>query len=311
MNIGTDLNVYGILYFDLACKAHHLLKYILEYEGEWGYHSFMWLCSRLSSSIHVMLFITALLKIVLASSAFLKMRNYLNPTLLMFSYLCFSYVTGFNIMRQALAASVIIYAIPYLLEKKWIPYFSLSLLAMTIHSSAFISLVLAVLYFTTKARGGIWLSFMALAAIYSFSSIIITYLMVSDLGLYSNKATLYMEREGVTTAKSNIIIACLYILFILKNKSHFKANKFAEYFLLLSVTSLFFTLMSSFFEVAVRLSWYVIYLLGFMYALAIKKLPNRRMYSLAYVAIYSMYFIVDASHGLGGCLPYKSIIFGI
>lgn len=311
LTIGTDLNVYGILYFDDACRSHHLIKHIFEYEGEWGFHTFMWLCSRLSSDIHVMLFVSALLKIVLVSSAFLKMKHRLNPTLLMFSYLCFSYVTGFNIMRQALAASVTIFALPYLINKKWLPYLSLSLLAMTLHSSAFMSIVLVLLYFTTKLRGGMWISFIVLAIIYSLSSVIMAYITVSDLGLYSEKAALYLEREGVTTAKSNIVISCLYILFVLKNKSYFKEKNFFNYFLLLCMTSLFFTLMSSLFEVAVRLSWYAFYLLGFIYMLTIKTFQNRRLYSWGYVIIFSMYFIVDALHGLGDCLPYKSTILGI
>lgn len=311
LTIGTDLDVYGIRYFDDARRSHHLTQHIFDFEGEWGFHAFMWLCSRLSSDIHVMLFVLALLKIVLVSSAFLKMKKCLNSTLLMFSYLCFSYVTGFNIMRQAFAASVVIFALPYLLDKKWLPYFSLSLLAMTLHSSAFMSLVLVILYFTVRMKGGIWFSFIALAIIYALSSAIMVYIMMSDLGLYSDKAALYMEREGVTPAKSNIVMACLYIVFILKYKSHFKTDKFFDYFLLLSVTSLFFTLMSSFFEVAVRLSWYILYLLGFMYVLAIRKLPHKNLFSMVYVAIYIMYFVIDALHGLGDCLPYKSKILGI
>lgn len=310
LTIGTDLNVYGILYFNDACRSHHLVKHIFNYEGEWGFHAFMWMCSRFSSNIHVMLFISALLKIVLVSSAFLKMRHRLNPTLLMFSYVCFSYVTGFNIMRQALAASVVIFALPYLIDKKWLPYFILSLLAMILHSSAFMSIVIALLYLTTKLRGGMWLSFIVLAIVYFLSSVIMAYIMAADLGVYSNKAALYMEREGVTTAKSNIVIACLYIVFALKNKSRFKKDYF-HYFILLSVTSLFFTLMSSLFEVAVRLSWYILYLLGFLYMLVIRDVPNRGMYSWTYAIIFFMYFIVDALHGLGDCLPYKSAILGI
>lgn len=311
LTIGTDLNVYGILYFDDAHRSHYLIKHIFSYGGEWGFHAFMWLCSCLSSDIHVMLFVSALVKIVLVSISFLRMRKLLNPTLLMFSYLCFSYVTGFNIMRQALAASVAIFALPYLLRKRWLPYFVLSILAMTIHSSAFMTLILAVLYFATKMKGGLWISFIVLGGVYTLASAIMVYIMMSDIGLYSDKAALYLEREGVTTAKTNIVIACLYIVFIFKNKSHLMADKFFEFFLLLSITALFFTLMSAYFEVAIRLSWYVLYLLGFMYALAIKNMPYRKIHSFAYVVIFFMYFIIDAMHGLGDCLPYKSNILGI
>lgn len=311
LTIGTDLDVYGIRYFEDARRSHHLIKYISELEGEWGYHTFMWLCARLSSDIHVMLFVSALLKIVLASVAYLKMRNQLNPTLLMFSYLCFSYVTGFNIMRQALAASIVIFALPYLLERKWIPYLILSLLAMTLHSSAFMSIVLAALYFVTKMKGGIWLSLIIIAIIYSFSFAIMAYIQILDLGLYSDKASLYLEKEGVTTAKSNIVIACLCILFVLRYRSYLKTNHSFDYFFLLVVTSLFLTFMSSYFEVAVRLSWYIFYLLGLMYTIIIKKLSKRRLLSMTYIVIFVMYFMLEALHGLGNCLPYKSVILGI
>lgn len=311
LTIGTDLNVYGILFFDEACKSKDLISHISDYKGEWGFHTLMWLCSRLSKDIHIMMFVSALIKISLVSSAFIKMRNQLSPILLMFSYLCFSYVTGFNIMRQALAGAFVIFAIPYLLENKWIPYFLLSLLAMTIHSSAFMSIFLVLLFFMTKINAGMCLSFIGLGIVYFFSSSIMIYISLIDLGNYSDKAILYMEREGVKTAKVNIIIAIFYILFILKNKKFSPTDHFFKYFVILSVSSLFFTIMSSYFEVAVRLSWYILYLLSFMYLIYIRNLPNEKMYSLIYVVLFLLYFIMDAIHGLGDCLPYKSKILGI
>lgn len=311
LNVGTDLQVYGERYFYDACFSSNFFKYILSCNGEWGYHVFMWICSRISPSINIMLFLLALVKILLVSYTALRLRKYLNPVLFMLAYLCFSYITGYNIMRQVFAMSFVIFGFPFLLEKKYIIYAVISILSMTIHSSAFIAFLILGLYFLANFKLSIWFTIASIVIVYVFSFSIMNYLQSADIGLYSTKASLYMEREGVTTSKANILIIIMYIIYAYKFKSALTINRHFRFFFSLVIFNLFFILMSSTFEVAVRLSWYILHLINILFLISVKYTNRRKFLCLSFSILYVIYFIFDAIHGLGGCLPYKSAILNI
>lgn len=58
---------------------------------------------------------------------------------LYFNFMC-------EVMREACAAATLLLAWPYFIQKKWIHYYALSIISILFHTSAFITLVLPILY---------------------------------------------------------------------------------------------------------------------------------------------------------------------
>ena len=75
-----------------------------------------------------------------------------------------------------------------------------------------------------------------------------------------------------------------------------------------------FILMSTFFEVAFRMSYYQSLVLFIIYPFVIQNSSNRKsvsIYNAIYILVLFFHYITAVKHGLDGCIPYKSEILGI
>lgn len=86
--------------------------------------------------------------------ALVKIFKYYSPAL-RFTYVIFhsvgTYILFLASIKQSMAIAILIFALPYLLKHKWVPYFSLVLIAMMFHTHAFLYLFLP--FFLTKPWG--------------------------------------------------------------------------------------------------------------------------------------------------------------
>ena len=121
--------------------------------------------------------------------------------------------------------------------------------------------------------------------------------------------------SGVATAKTNILIVFWICLstWLLQKKS--KCEK--EYLYLIKANSLFallFLFLSSYFEVAFRVSYYQLYILMVLYLHFIDQIKNKRyrlLCRIVYISLFSLHFIISAEHGMFETIPYKSRLLGL
>lgn len=314
-SVGTDIATYGIVLFDDAKYASSLWVLLSHKTGEWGFHALMWICARISGDIHFMFFTEEFIKIVLVSSTALYFRGKINATLFMFAYLTFFYFTGFSAMRQLLAMSIYIYSLRYYVEGKHKTYILFCLFAMTFHSSAiFAFLIYAIRYLRwKKLQKSILVHLGIILLICFFSMTIMNYILSNSFGVYSEKAELYMEKEGAITAKTNILLAVI-LLIVSYFYKFWKKNQY-EYsmFVILIMYNIFFLYMSPQFEVAFRVSWYQVPLMVLIFLAFAKQysLSKRKVLNVTILSLFLLHFIVSITHGLSGTIPYSSHILGI
>lgn len=140
-NVGTDFNTYS-KWFNLA--KLYPLNYYINY-SERGFIYLITIISFLTNSNEIYFFIVEYLTLLFVVMAFFKLKKDIGVAEPLFIYYLLVYHASFNIMRQVLALSIIIFALSYLLEKKYKIYIILCLVASTIHQTSIICL-LFVLY---------------------------------------------------------------------------------------------------------------------------------------------------------------------
>ncbi len=317
--VGTDVHVYGVLYFQNALRTQSIFDLITSVKGEWGYHILIWICSRISNDIHFFFFVSELIKILLVSSTALYFRKIISPTLFMFAYLTFFYFTGFNIMRQVFAVSIIIYGLRYLFEKEQWKFLFICFLATMFHSSAIVALLIFPIYILAHRKYlSIFVHASILVALFIGISIVLERLKSLNLGIYSEKALLYTQKEGAIIAKTNILIAFSFLLsswlFKFRNIKIPSFNNLYFIFCILIAYNLVFLIISPMFEVAFRLSWYQIPLMLIIYLIYLKNQrshQNRILLETLFIIVFILHFTIEALHGLGDTIPYTSKILGI
>ena len=313
--VGIDMLVYGVISFENAKYSDTLLGLLKYVPGEWGFHTLMWLCAKISNDIHFMLFVEEFIKIILVSSTALHFKNKFNPTMFMFAYLTFFYFIGYNSMRQMLAISIFIYGLRFYFNNEHKKYIFTCLLAMTFHTSAIFALLIYVIRFIhgESFKSTIIIHLAIVLFVYLFSFTIMEYILSGNFGVYSEKADLYTEKEGVETAKTNILLAIMFFIISLFYKFWKKDKPDYIIFSVLLVYNLFFLLMSTRFEVAFRISWYQIPFILILYFTYVRFYKNggRSIMNFLFILLFSLHFIISSIHGLDGTIPYTSKILGI
>lgn len=316
--VGTDIETYGISYFENAKNASSLFSLLSEKFGEYGYHTLMWICANISDDIHFMFFVSELIKIWLVASTAIFFRKEINTTIFIFTYLTFFYFTGFNIMRQALALSIYIYGLRYLYLQQHLKFILTCCIAMLFHSSAFIAfLIYPINIISAWGKKAILIQLAIITCIYLGALQIMNYIQTLNFGIYSSKALLYLNRDGAETAKSNILIAffLLLISYIYKFKNHLNYRFCKNYIVYLSLLlyNLLLLFISTQFEVAFRLSWYQIPILILIYLNSAKQYPHykSKILYIMLIILFFLHFTIEAMHGLGDTIPYTSRILGI
>lgn len=120
-SIGTDIQVYGNIVFNLAHPYDSFFSY---YNGVSSFFKleplYMWLnyfVSRFSHENAMFYFVLSFITIILFYLAINKLRDVINPTLAWISFLLIFYAHTLNIMRQSLATGFILLGFAFILKK--------------------------------------------------------------------------------------------------------------------------------------------------------------------------------------------------
>ena len=117
-NVGTDISIYGKLYFDLAAVTKSMSNYLVLYKSvEYGYLIINFIVSRIINNFNFFLFVV---QFIINFGVFYYIYNKEDDVpkyLKLMTYLFFFYNITFNIIRQSVAISIFLYAM-FMAEKK-------------------------------------------------------------------------------------------------------------------------------------------------------------------------------------------------
>lgn len=162
--VGTDVVTYAKPLLDTAnyketfvdffnAKYMHSRYEITNVSGnEFGYLAIVFIISKLSGSLSVLLFFTQLLTVVPVYLALCHYRDKCDMWFGMAAYLLLFYNASFNMMRQYIAMAFLLFGITYLTSHKYIKYFVMVLVAMLFHTTAIIGVLFFLIYLFCNSK---------------------------------------------------------------------------------------------------------------------------------------------------------------
>lgn len=144
VGIGTDYNAYVSIYNTYSTAS--IGDFISDTRNgtEIGYFLVNKLSYVLFDSPFMVFAVMAFITVV-AFYVGLSRLGVRNTALAYFLYLLVVFPVSLNVVRQAAAASIVVFALPFLLKRQYVKYSLLVLLASTIHTSALIMLALVLI----------------------------------------------------------------------------------------------------------------------------------------------------------------------
>lgn len=236
LDVGRDVSSYvtpvinASRYYNFTDYMNHL------YYLETGYKIFGYLITKITLSPNFFLFIIQFITILFIFLFAYKNRNRISMTFVMITYLLLWYCTSLTFMRQSIAMAIIIYSITFFLDKKYFNTMILFFLAVSFHSSAFVSLVIYGLIFIfqsnlkikTKQLIYMGIIFLLITLAMFFKEIVyfFTYVVSILPGKYYGYILYYLEEENVTRGADLILkLFCIFMTLIYIRYANKNDNK--------------------------------------------------------------------------------------
>lgn len=316
--VGEDMLGYGSGWFYSMNENEGLLS-ILEsaQTPEYAYHLLIYISKRISQDINVFMTACALIKMSAVTLFAYRMREHFSSLLFLFSYYCFFYVTGFSLMRQGLAVAICIYSLYYFENNDLIRFLPTVAIAYFFHNSAILMLLIIPIYYMRNLKYKYYIILGGIVFVYLSIEILFELVLMTPL-FKSGMADLYID-SGVPPAKTNILISLLFLgygayyhYFEAEESEDEGANDKTFLLLITSAMTLMFLMLSSYIEVAFRMSYYMFIISVYIVVMFIYNSEQYRLERITgFTALFLLHFFICCNHGLAGALDYSSDILGI
>lgn len=234
---------------------------------------------------------------------FLSNRINANGVLVIFFYVTlYYYFYSLNIMRQCLAASLLLIGVYYLLEGRKMFFIGITLIATFFHTSAFVVLVYLFLHLLPNK---LWLYIVLIVASASFGLILFEkfFLLFIQSGFYARYES-YDLTFGNFSGNLIYLIILNSFFFFIYSISKEKDLIFKMFFLYIFLANLVVRIP---FADRIILYFSIIQILFFPLIIKENKLQNK---SLIYIVLILYSLVLFARQfGNGEILPYKNILF--
>lgn len=315
LDVGIDvLNYVEPTWYNIK-HSHSLHKYLLNnINTEPIYLLLNYIVALFTDDIHIFFFIHMALLLIIATMVAYKINKGAFLWYFTIVFLLYLYNNSLSMMRQSIAILIGMYASIFLLEKKILKFYILVLIAFWAHSSAiFLCLLHPLLNIIIKFQNKkLLLTFIIISATIAlnllYNSMLIYFI---DSGILSLKYTNYIDQEGFSSHKIDLLLIFLMIIIIF----HYKNIKWSEYFnftLFFLIVSFCITTMGSIVEVANRLAYYFI-MPSFISACFITNVPSKRnnlLLSIVGLLLFRYIYLANTTN-IVDTIPYSSKILGI
>ena len=222
--VGVDTKTYISAYKLIGLSPKW---YYLDFRYEPGFYYLCKILNVFNSNPQTLIIISSIF-INFSVYTFIKKhsKNYMLSVLLyVIMNIFFSYM---NVMREGLAISILLFGYEYLLEKKYVRYFLIILLASLFHTSAFAALILLLYSMLPKRRFFYFLEI--LIAIITFVFYTHFFSFITSIFGYSNYANGVFGLSNyfgslLVFLESSIIFLMLYFITFSGNKVEYNRSK--------------------------------------------------------------------------------------
>ena len=324
--VGVDVNVYEKSYFTDATQSSSFFEYYETEDSDLFFLAINYVASCFSDSLGAAFFLIEFVFLFFAYLAIYRMRDYSPMWISMLLFMLCYFNLSFNVMRQMVATSFLLFAFTYLLRDNNIKkFFILSIVSFFFHKTAFIGGFFFIYIFwalstpkSQKTKTVIYV--LGCIGIYVLFQILL--LLLAGLG---GRFEHYIAYGGMDSGANwqptvvtvfvlgDLMLLCLTVyLYLIKEKE----NKKEVYVLfMLVVVDLMSQLLGKYTMYANRMSCYF----GSPYIFILPKLflktniVNRRT-KYVFVSILLLAFVViwlRMINQTGNTIPYKSDLLGI
>lgn len=297
---GYDIYIYSEVY-EATWE-----EIVLHSPFEQGFKYYFLALKYINDKREFMIFMTSFLMLTLHAITIKRHSSYMFFSLLI--YFCKFYLMSFVYFRQGLAMGILWLSIPFIVNRKFLPFLLTSILAFYFHKS---SIVFFPLYFIANMnfskKAYIWIPIATLIfAISPLSNMLISLVgeeLDSKYAHYTNKASTF----NVFYLIESSVLAYLLVKF----RDDLQRHKFGKFL----NNALFVYILLSFMAITnatyIRFIWYYMFFLviaipvfyGF-----IKSSQNRMLFKTAIVTYFvALFFRLLILWDGGDMMPYKSI----
>lgn len=246
------------------------------------------------TDFHVYVFVISCL--VLGSFSIFTYKHSERPAFTYILYYALGYyAVGFQMLRHVMALSVLLFAYDYILERKWIRFIIIVLLASCFHSSALIFLIA---YPIAKVRINFkqWIAIIAIVAAVFLAKARVAGL-VNSVIMGMDRYSRYSTSTSQLSLMGAMILMCIYVVSFIFSYPLYKDDDELKMLLNLSVVSIAFmtmvTIVGEFHRISMFFGIYNTVLLP--KAWKMYRVEDRRLkavYLLGMVAVFIAYFLL-------------------
>ena len=161
--VGTDVNVYVVPQLELAEYSSSFLEYFRASDSELLYKTIVYIFSLTKHPIFNLLFIQQLITLIPIYIILYKKRFIVSITFGITVYLFMIYNMSLSIMRQCMAASILILGYLYYREHKRKKAFLLCIIAILLHNFAIVFIIF--LFIFNKIKNGKYSNFRSISLV--------------------------------------------------------------------------------------------------------------------------------------------------
>lgn len=304
-SIGTDYRTYYSIISELKNTGFgDIFRFANSHYIEVGFCFFTKACLSIWNEP---LFVFAVIYLIIfISVVYFAKSNNVSEFFALYLFVTFSmYNQSFNVLRQYFAAALILLMIIYATKDKVIASIILFLLAISIHSSAFIGIVFLPLCFIKTDISKFCIAFVFISLIISKIGLPIIHFLVRFSGY---EKYLYKELSSETGIGliMNIIFFAIFIYF----KNNMENKKNYNIWLLSATLSVSLNFFIGTIGMIARMMiytkiFYVVSLQDFI--LSFKSRKYREISQFIIISLFMIYYIFSVSGSCFGTSPYKSI----
>ena len=322
-SVGTDLQTYGIIYWEMACDSPSFFVYLVSLAGlggtEFGYSILNWLVSCFTKDIHYFFFVHQSIILLFLYAAIWKFRSKKSSVLVLLFYYLYAYNQSLSLLRQFIAITIIVYGSTFLFtdgKKKW--FYIWAAFAILFHSSSvFAFLIPAIKYISIRYSKQLVVVY-AIVLIGTIGLIIFYQSIIGFLiayGFLPVKYEMYLDQEGFSSHKINLLVeSAIFVanFFIIPRRT--RSIIFFNYVQLLAFVCILLEMVGGIVEIAFRVVMYLI----LVYCLYAHKISNCRAVvnrtllfycfaaTIMFIYIYSQMGVISSD-----TIPYTSALLGL
>lgn len=302
--------------FSVGIDTQSYITWQFEYINNYGFNSgTMPFIARLF--VYVILYFTTDYHFIYLFFAFLtnafvifRMKDFKNESnfvMLIFGYVCSCYLSTFNTWRQLLAVSIIFYATKYAFKKKYLKYSAFVVLAILVHSSAIMGLLIIpvdlFIHVPNDSRRKMVRLTLLLAPVILFVMFFLIY-RYFDWQRYVYHFYHYGTTNNVGLMAITRLSLLLYMGMVCLKRTNIIINKS----IYLAAFSILLMSLDYFIVYAGRLSFYFVLFEPIVYGTRKEFLKNKKAFQIAkycYVLLGIYTFMIGLINNGNGVIPYS------